>query len=198
MNIELFRAAAILAVTLYAVSTGLFFLLHVIQSPYKLTTHAVSDYGVGVTAGLFQFYAWTGTAAALILAILFYFAQKPTFPPIVFVCMLSMVVSRIGVSVFKTDLEGAPRTRQGILHYLFAILTFAFAYTAIANATPVLMSKTAFSAPLLVILQYIAMISLGCVVITLLKPLHRFFAIAERVFLLSTLLWFLVTSCLFI
>jgi hypothetical protein len=199
VNTNLFSGIAILAGVLYLLSIVLFFQLHFVTSQYKASVHAVSDYGVGSTAKIFQIYAWLGTAGALALAALFFTSRQPVFSVSVRLCLLLMAFSRVGVSLFKTDLEGSPRTKTGVLHYLFAILTFSFAYTAIANATPVLIAnEAAWLGSMASILQFVAMIALAGIVITVFKPLRRYFAIVERLFLLSTLLWFLLASCSFI
>jgi Protein of unknown function (DUF998) len=199
MNPNLLSFTAILATIFYALTIVLFFVLHFVKSHYSILKHAVSDYAVGSTAKLFQSYVWLGTVGALVLTVLFYYARQPKFPALIALWTLLMVGSRIGVSVFKTDLEGQTRTREGRIHYVFAILTFAFAYTAIENATPIFIADDAtFPSSLLGILRYIAMISLIGVVVTMFKPLRRFFGVIERVFLLSTLVWFLIASYLLI
>ncbi len=195
-------AVAFVATGFYLLNLVLFASLHFSGSGYTPLRHAVSDYGVGRSAGLFQAYVWIGNFGALALAYLFYASAEPRFPPFVPLCMLFMVAAGVGVSVFKTDLEGAGRTRQGTLHYLFAVLTFASAYVVIDNATPLLTTfALARDLPqewLLTRLRYTAMISLIGVVVTVFRPLRRFFGRVERVFLVSTLVWFLVANYAFI
>lgn len=199
MNQSLFFATALLATGLYVVSIALFLGLHLLHSPYSALRHAVSDYGVGPTARLFQVYVWAGNAGALALIALFSFAQQPHFPALIALFMLVMLGSRMGVARFKTDVEGSPRTRAGSIHYLFAILTFAFAYTTIANATPMLVAATPPPlASLLSMLHAVALAALIGVVVTVFAPLRRFFAVVERVFLLTTMLWFLAASYAFV
>jgi hypothetical protein len=198
MNPNLLPFIAILATIFYALTIALFFTLHFVKSNYNIREHAVSDYAVGSTAKLFQVYAWSGTLGALALTVLFYYSQQPKFPALIALWVLLMFFSRIGVARFKTDLEGQVRTREGRLHYVFAILNFAFAYTAIENATPIFIADDATFPSLLGILRYIAMISLIGVVVTVFKPLRRFFGVIERIFILSTLVWFLIASYLLI
>lgn len=115
-------------------------------------------------------------------------------------CMLLMVGSRLGVMIFQTDLEGQKRTRRGLLHYLFAIGTFCFAYTAIANATEPALAQ--YHEPILdlvlVVFKYVALTALAATVITMARPLRRFFGLCERVFILSTIVWFLTMSLWFV
>ena len=188
---------AFLAVGFYLVSLAFFVGLHFSGSGYNPVKHAVSDYAVGQAAGLFQGYVWLGNFGALALAYLFYTSVKPQFPPFILVLLLFMVAARIGVSAFKTDLEGEKRTRQGTLHYLFAILTFALAYTVIDNATS-LLTATALPGWWLETLRFAAAVSLVGVVVTVFRPLRRFFGPVERVFILSNILWFLSVSYLFV
>ena len=143
---------------------------------------------------------WLGNFGALGLAYLFYTSVKPQFPPFVPILLLLMVAARIGVSTFNTDLEGEKRTRQGTLHYLFATLTFALAYIVIDNATPLLTLVRTLELPKwwLVGLRFAAAVSLVGVVITVFRPLRRFFGPVERVFILSNILWFLSVSYLFV
>ena len=192
------HTAALVATGFYLLTLTLFVALHFSSSGYNALEHAVSDYGVGKSARLFQFYVWAGNVGALALAYLFYISAEPRFPSFIPLCMLAMVVARIGVSVFKTDLEDGKRTRQGALHYLFAILTFALAYVVIDNSTPLLTASALPQGWLLMGLRYVAMISLFGVVVTVFRPLRRFFGRVERVFILSTLVWFLVASFAFI
>jgi hypothetical protein len=53
---------------------------------------------------------------------------------VVFLGLVS--VCRIGESLFPTTVEGERLTRTGVMHYLFAILTFGFTYAAISDLTP--------------------------------------------------------------
>ena len=194
------NTVALVAVGFYLLSLAFFVSLHFSGSGYNPVKHAVSDYAVGKAAGLFQGYVWLGNFGALGLAYLFYTAVKPQFPPFIPVLLLFMVTARIGVSTFKTDLEGEKRTRQGTFHYLFATLTFALAYVVIDNATPLLTSLSTLELPnwWLVGLRFAAAVSLIGVVVTVFRPLRKFFGPIERVFILSNILWFLSVSYLFV
>lgn len=186
---------ALLAVIAYTLSVCLFFVLHMAPSPYTFMSHAVSDYGIGPTARLFQLYAGLGTIGAVALTILFVFSHHPVFPMLVPLGMVLMVLSRLGVARFPTDLEGQPRTQHGTLHYVFAILTFTWAYTTIANATPRFVESTMSSViPVFRLLHTLATVALVGIVVTRITPVRQYFPIAERVFLLATLLWFLLAS----
>ena len=194
------NTVALVAVGFYLASLACFVGLYLSGSGYSPIKHAVSDYAVGKAAGLFQGYVWLGNFGALGLAYLFYVSAQPEFPPFIPVLLLVMVAARIGVSTFKTDLEGEKRTRQGTLHYLFATLTFALAYAVIDNATPLLTTLGTLALPnwWLAFLRFTAAVSLVGVVITVFRPLRRFFGPVERVFILSNILWFLSVSYLFV
>ena len=53
----------------------------VLNRDYGLFAHAVSDYGVGRTAGLFRAYVTGGSLAAPFFAFFFLQAQNPVYPP---------------------------------------------------------------------------------------------------------------------
>jgi hypothetical protein len=119
---------------------------------------------------------------------------------LVTICMILMVVSRLGVVLFPTDLEGAKHTTTGRLHYGFAIGTFAFAATAIANASEAVLAlqPSPLLSSLLLSLKWSVLIAVGATTITMVRPLRRFFGVSERVFLLSMTLWFLTLSLWFV
>jgi hypothetical protein len=189
-----------IAVALYIITFVLFCSLHIANSNYNVLRNPVSDYGVGRTTRFFQLYALSGTLAAVALTSLFYLWSYRGFPSLIAICLLLMVVSRLGVVLFPTDLEGQKRSRRGRLHYLFAIGTFCFAYTAIANATEPAVAL--YHAPvldlLLVVFKYVALIALAATVITMARPLRHFFGLCERVFIVSTIVWFLTMSLWFV
>ena len=180
---------ALLTLGLYAVNLVLLLAFHVVDRQYSPVSNAVSDYGVGPTARLFQIYATVGTFAALGLAWMFWHST-PALPPAITYTLLAMAAARVGVAVFPTDLPGTPKTLTGRVHLLAAILTFTFAYMTIAKATPLLQGTSALLGPL----HIAAMVGLAAVVITLVGPLRPLFGLAERLFLFATASWFLVVS----
>lgn len=188
------------AVALYGITFALFCALHLVKSDYTILRNPVSDYGVGQTARLFQLYALTGTLGAIALASLFFLWSDRGFPSLIAISLVLMVISRVGVVLFPTDVEGQKRTARGLVHYLFAIGTFCFAYVAIANATePVIAhQQPPVIGSLLVVFKYVALISLAATVITMARPLRRIFGLCERIFLVSTIVWFLTMSLWFV
>ncbi|WP_443137017.1 DUF998 domain-containing protein [Lysinibacillus sp. JNUCC 51] len=111
------------------------------------------------------------------------------------ILIILMVISRILMLFFPTDLEGEKLTVRGKLHYLFAILAFAFSYMVIDCGGSQLKLLEGFKdLNLFYIITMISSISLGAVIVTMFKPLRFIFGICERVFLLSINIWFIVVS----
>lgn len=162
---------------------------------YRLFSHAVSDYGVGKTAGLFKAYMICGSFAAPLLAWQFWAAQNPSYPVILPIYLLLVMAGRFALGVFPNDLRGGPRTRAGRLHHAATLLAFTCAYMTVAEATPILLGTV--TGPLQVFLGTLKhLISLGfiAVVLTISPPLRRWFGLTERLFLYATAVWFLTAS----
>lgn len=191
---------AVLATAFYVANLLLFVTLHTANSEYSVRKHAVSDYGVGKTSKLFLLYGWVGNLGALALAYLFFYSERPNFPTSIALYTVFLVAARISTLIFKTDLEGEKHTKQGILHYLSAILNFTFAYLVLADATQEFATLPALELlrSFLAVAKTVAAISLAGVVITMFKPLRHIFGIVERVFIVSTALWFLAASLAFL
>jgi hypothetical protein len=107
-----------------------------------------------------------------------------------------VAVTRIAMSLFPTDIEGQRLTRTGILHYVFAIFTFAFVSIAISNFSPILQTLHPWQQvqELLRWLDARVLPALILVVVTMLRPLRRVFGLFERLFLLTTNIWFILVS----
>ncbi|MGW6276091.1 DUF998 domain-containing protein [Kribbella sp. NPDC055071] len=191
--------------TLFAVVAALgmagylciFVTLHVLPTGYSPIGHAVSDYGVGRYAGLFRIAGAASSVGILCLAVALTLEPgTPTVSVFELVCLYLIPVFRIAILRFPTDLEGQRLTRNGRLHYLFAILAFAATYSAIAGMTPELTSIDPWNSihGLLHVLQLIAMVSLILLVIAMIPQLRRVFGLFERLFLTSTNLWFLLVA----
>ncbi|HOB65884.1 DUF998 domain-containing protein [Ottowia sp.] len=184
---------AVLASAAWLIALALLIALHLRPPTRNVVRDPVSDYGVGASRPLFQMYGWAGNVGVLALSAAAYTRQAPALPGWLPAGLLALLVCRLGLLVFPTDLEGAPRTSAGRLHMVLAIAQFAIAYTVIDNATPLL--AAAFSAPwpaLLGTLRWVAAASLAALVACLvLRPLRAFFGLAERVFLVAVALWFL-------
>ena len=88
--------------------------------------------------------------------------------------LVLMVVSRIGVAMLPTDLEGAKRTPTGIGHYVFAIANFTLVYLVIDKTTDflVLDPHLASSHPIWPMLKWIVAVALAGIVLTMFRPLR--------------------------
>ncbi|MGE7186395.1 DUF998 domain-containing protein [Peribacillus sp. NPDC006672] len=195
MSIE--KILSIVAVLFFLGYFIFFLILHFKKTGYHPIRHAVSDYGVGATKNLFLIYVWLSNLGALSLSIvLLNVKDRFSIPASIPILIILMVISRILMSFFPTDLEGEKLTVRGKLHYLFAILAFAFSYMVIDRGGSHLKLLEGFKnlSPFFHIMTMISSISLGAVIVTMFKPLRFIFGICERVFLLSINIWFIVLS----
>jgi hypothetical protein len=110
--------------------------------------------------------------------------------------LLLVVIFRIAMSLFPTDIEGHRLTRTGQLHYLFAILTFTFTYMAISNITPLIITDHPWSTihGLLNVLATLAEITIFLVVVMLLPKLRSIFGLFERLFLVTSNTWIILIA----
>ncbi|WP_329543491.1 DUF998 domain-containing protein [Streptomyces sp. NBC_01356] len=176
---------------------GIFVALHVLPTGYHPIRHAVSDYAVGQYGWLFRVGLLVSSLGVLFLAI--GLTLDPGAPPLAvsqLVFLYLVPAMRLGMAIFRTDLEGEKLTLTGRLHYLFAIAAFAFTYAAISGMTPRLTSVSPWQSAdgLLSALQWIALVSLVLLVVTLLPRLRTIFGLFERAFLVSTNLWFITVG----
>jgi hypothetical protein len=193
--IFLVGTASVISYCLYLI---LFVLIHLKNKEYSFTKHALSDYDIGSTHGLFQIYNFFGSFGALLLAGAFFFSTEP-FHKTIPLFLISMIICRAGVSIFKTNIEGEKITFTAILHYLFAIGSFALAYIIIDKVNTLVLKQELSHGIDLIIKSYnyaLTAILIG-VCITMFKPLRRFFAVIERLYILLVGLWFLVISFVF-
>jgi len=175
--------------------------LHVLPTGYSPVRHAVSDYAVGRYGPLFNVALYISSLSVLALA--YALVRELGSPPLAtrdLVFLLVIPLTRIGMTLFPTSLEGKPITRTGLIHYGFAIAAFTLTYLAISEMTPALQALTIgqwVHTPL----GWAAWIvgpALALVVITMLRPLRRVFGLFERVFLVTTNIWFALAAILLI
>ncbi|KUL26680.1 DUF998 domain-containing protein [Actinoplanes awajinensis] len=189
---------AVTAVVLLLAYLAIFVALHLRGTGYHLIRNAVSDYGVGRTAG--QFRAAVLANSLGILALTGALAVELGRDPLStgdYVILLLIPATRLALAFFPTDVEGTPVTATGRIHLLLAVASFTFVYLSVANLTPPLTGHPAWSSlgAVLVTLKWIAAAGLAAVVVTMVVPsLRRLFGLAERVYLLSTNLWFLLVA----
>jgi hypothetical protein len=175
--------------------------LHALPTGYSPARHAVSDYAVGRYGPLFNVALYISSVGVLTLA----FAVirelgSPPLPARDLVFLLIIPLTRIGMTLFPTSLEGRRVTRTGLIHYGFAIAAFTLTYLAISGMTPALQALTTgqwVHTPL----GWAAWIigpALVLVVITMARPLRRVFGVFERAFLVTTNIWFALAAILLI
>jgi hypothetical protein len=195
ISMPFYQTAAGVAAASYILALALLIALHVVERQRNPVSSAVSDYGTGKAAWLFKAYGAAGIigAAALCRAMLDYPAA--VFSRGAVYCLGALAVLRLGVLAFKTDEGAFGRTREGLIHLAFAVVTFTLAYEVVSIGGPTVLAITA--GPLNVAfaaLGWIVPVSLALVVVTMLPRLRAFFGLAERAFLVSTLLWFLLLA----
>ena len=191
-----YQTAAGVAAACYVLALGLLAALHIVEAQRSPVGSAVSDYGTGKAARLFKVYGAAGIigAAALCRAMLDYPGAE--FPRAAIWCLGALAVLRLGIFAFKTDEGAFGRTREGLIHLVFAVVTFTLAYevVSIGGSTALAITGGAMQAALAA-LGWIVPVSLTLVVVTMALPkLRAFFGLAERAFLISTLLWFLLVA----
>ncbi len=191
MSATIAAAAAAIAAAFYVAAILAFVALHLKNRTLSIATSAVSEYAIGQSARLFTIYGIIGSLGAIALAVATYL--RGDFPARVPLYLALLVLIRFGVLVFRTDKGGKADTAEGRIHLLFAIATFALTYMALAAAGPDAerLAPSAL-AQCLQVLSWIAAASLAAVVVTLAPPLRNFFGLAERAFLSSSLIWFLL------
>lgn len=125
---------------------------------------------------------------------------SPTLAARDLVFLLVIPLTRVGMALFPTSLEGRHITRTGLLHYGFAIAAFTLTYLAITAMTPALQALNVGQwthAPLGWAAWTVGP-ALLLVVITMAPPLRRVFGLFERIFLVTTNIWFALAAILLI
>jgi len=185
--------SAIIAFAAYVVEAIILVWLHIRAPHYNPVRHAVSDYGVGQAKSLFTWYLQLNNLGTFAFAIAFIAGFGTAFIPLhIIVFLFLLILSRLGLILFPTDLEGKPRTNTGFFHYIFAVLVFAFLYITISELTPILGTS------ILNILSLATLYSLIAVVMTTWKPIKKIFGLFERIFIGVTTLWFIIASALLV
>ena len=170
---------------------ALFIFLHIKNPKYSLLSNAVSDYAIGETSRIFIFYAISSIVAYLLLGVGL-LQNEVIFRSLkTLVLCFAVAVLRLGLMLFKTDIEGTKLTRKGFIHYFFAILSFAAVYMFINSSADELMAHQQFQQLQTVVSAYtnIFTIVLVLVCVTMIPKLRKYFGIFERIFLLMGLVW---------
>jgi Protein of unknown function (DUF998) len=178
-----------------------FVALHVLPTGYDPIHHAVSDYGVGPYSRWFTIGLWSSAVSVLALAVgLRIGVGSPPLADRDLVFLGLITLARVGMSAFPTNLEGERFTRTAVVHYVFAILAFTFTYLAISHLTSslgVIKPWHSFAQPLHWLVGLVEL-ALAAVVVTIFRPLRTVFGLFERIFLVTTNVWFLLVGALLV
>jgi hypothetical protein len=183
----------VLALVMFIASLILFIIIHIKNKEYSIIKNAVSDYAVGSTNKLFRIYLWAGN-----LGYIFLFFTVLVNPVLrldnVFIILLALIIIfRILLGFFKTNIEGQKLTTKGIIHYLLAIGNFGFNYTFIVkyDIKSKMINLLQNYQSLMQIYEIALTIALVGVVVTMFKPLRLLFGIIERIYILGIGIWFI-------
>lgn len=183
------------AATLYALDILCLVAFQFLNRDYGLFSHAISDFGIGKTAGLFKLYVLSGSIAAPLLAWQFWSAAQPGYPASIPAYLVLVTAGRLALGLFPNDPRGTPRTTSGQIHHAATLLAFVCAYMAVAEATPLLAaSVTGPLSTALISLKHLISLGFIAVMLCMSPPLRRLFGLAERLFLYATAAWFLMAS----
>jgi Protein of unknown function (DUF998) len=191
------HAFAVVSLVATSAYLALFVAWHVLPTGYNPVRHAVSDYAIGRYGYLFRIGLWVSSLGVLALA--FALMAGVGSPPLAtrdLVYLFLIPVTRIGMALFPTDLEGERLSRTGRMHYLFAIAAFTFTYLAISEMTSVLrdLDPAQWIRASLRWSAWAVAPELFLVVVTMVRPLRRIFGLFERLFLLTTNVWFILVA----
>lgn len=185
---------ALVSLLAFLLDLGIFVALHILPSDYSPISHAVSDYAVGKYKSLFRVRLWVNALGILVLVAALASASRVQIATLDLLSLGLVALTRVAMSFFPTDLEGKKLTRIGLLHYLCAILSFAFAFTALRDMTPALQHAFPWASSMFGFLYVLAPPALIAVIVTLVPMLRRIFGLFERIFLLTILAWLLLVS----
>lgn len=183
------------AAALYGLDLLFLLAFQVLNRDLPAFARPVSDYGLGRTARLFRVYLIAGCIAPPILAWQALVSGDPDFPVSVTVYLCLVALGRLGIAIWPNEKRGLRRTGKGQMHRAATLLAFAAAYMAVVEATPPLVAlhEGARSVGDEVLKQVIS-VSFLSVVLTISSTLRPWFGLAERAFLYSTALWFLLAT----
>lgn len=178
---------ALPAATAFAVRLAALIGCHLVPSPYRPVTHAVSDYAVGPTKRLAGTASWAASIGWFALAVTVWTRLGAwSYRPVATGMLIALGLLSIVVVFVPTDLEGAPRTLRGRLHYLVAIASFGLAYSLTGDLSRYASDAGWGLSPALTALHWIALAGLITLCATLvIAPLRTVFGLCERIFLFA-------------
>lgn len=188
---------ALLAALLLVVRLAILIHLHVSQPQVHPVRQAVSDYAL---SGGRRWFSAMGIVGALVWVCLA--AAVSTGLPdwsdrtSVVTQLLVLTASVLAAAALPTDAEGSPRTLTGLLHYVAAIVQFAILYGLTGNFVRLAETDPGLApfASVLDPLRTVVLASLIALVVALLPKVRHLFGIPERVFLVSTLVFYLLVA----
>lgn len=188
---------AIPAAALLVARLGILVRLHLSQPQVHPVRQAVSDYALGdgrrwfTAMGVVGALVWVCLAGAV-------GTELPDWSDrtSVITQLLVLTVSVLAVIALPTDAEGSPRTLTGLLHYVAAIVQFAILYSLTGNFVRLADTDPGLApfAPILEPLRTVVLVSLIALVVALLPKVRHLFGVPERVFLVSTLAFYLLVA----
>ena len=173
---------------------GIYVLLHILPTKYNPVNNAVSDYGIGRTKRIFNFYLIFSFIAIAIVWIEIRNNNLPLWVSAAFILMLS---GRTLVFIFPTNLEGQKINAITALHYVGATFSFAGAYICMTNLFFVGLTNFKFVQEILNIINFAAkpaLVLLGASL--LIKPFRKIFGLSERIYLTLFGIWLLIINIL--
>ncbi len=183
----------VLALLLLISNIALFVIMHLRTNDYSIIYNAVSDYAIGNTNRLFRIYLWAGSLGYICLFCMVLLSPVLRLEKIFPILLALVIIFRILLVFFKTNIEGQKTTINGIIHYILAIGNFSFVYIFIVKydiRSRIIVELRNYQS-LVKNYEIVLTIALIGVVISMFKPLRILFGIIERIYILGIALWFI-------
>jgi hypothetical protein len=184
---------ALAALIFFVARFGVLVALHLVPNPYHPITDAVSNYAVGSTKRLTMIMTWLSVGGWLALAGTVWFGESGWADRVpVTIMLIALAVIFAVLPYAPTDVEGKP-TLRGRLHLILAVAWFALAYILTGDFAT--LADGRWGTPLAQLatgLHWAALV--GLITALVIRPLRRWFGLAERVFIVAISLFYLVAS----
>jgi hypothetical membrane protein len=160
-------------------------LLHLLPTGYDPKKNAVSDYGVGKYRVWHRVAVLSLAAAGYAMAVASSSTMKPE-SDLVIGLLVVFAFARTTIPFFPTDIEGQALTTRGRIHWGLAIVAFASVAFAAGFYEGTILDD---------VIGWIVVAAVCFLVLSLVVPrIRKAFALLERVFYFSMILWFLATG----
>jgi len=191
------QSLSIVAAVGVAVQAAALIVLHLLPTGYNPRRDAVSDYGVGRYRAWFWTQAASGGVACLALAVALA-ETTPSIPNLVVVMLLIAGVARFLIPFFATDQHGSRfQTLPGTIHMILAIVIFATIIVASSELGSTLEHEVAWQGVkgwLTTLPWVMTGAAIGLIVGLRAPRLHRIYGLIERLFYVSSIVWFFIVS----